>query len=355
MTRTTRTFTLMIALLLAANAAFASWYDDYDAGLTAARKGQWSTVVDKMTRAIGGNGNENNKARTYGAIFINYHPYYYRGIANINLGRYEQAISDLEKTSGAGELDLGRVEDMIQRAKTKLADNNAPAPTPEPVIPRPVVTPPVAAPATPSAPAIDPAMRQRAQSAISNATQRLTAAQQRRATGSAQYQQAVTALTDARTRAAGARSNNDLEQVIAVAENAALYADSAMAAAVAATTPRPVTPAPTTVPRPTAAADAVLSDYRVELRRALQSYFDGDFETATERFQSLTRKMPNSGWVWAFYGASQYSLGAFELDDRQKKAAIESFRKARQYRKWNGGLPEKYFSRRIRRVFETAG
>ena len=354
MTRTQRTALTAVVLLLAATAAFASWYDDYDAGLTAARKGQWSTVVDKMTRAISGNGNENNKARTYGAIFINYHPYYYRGIANMNLGRYEQAISDLEKTSGGGELDLGRVEDMIQRAKTKLADNNTPAPTPEPVAPRPTPTPtPVTPTPVPSAPSIDPALRQRAQAAIGNATQRVSAAQQRRATSSPQYQQAVTALADARTRAAGARSNDDLEQVIAVAENAALYADSAAAAV--ASTPGPVnTPAPT-VPRPTAAADAVLSDYKAELRRALQSYFDGDFETAMQRFGTLTRKMPNSGWVWAFYGASQYSLGAFELNDQYKKDAMASFRKAKQFGRWKGGLPEKYFSKRIRRVFETAG
>jgi tetratricopeptide (TPR) repeat protein len=356
MNRTLRTSIVATVLLLVATASFASWYDDYDAGLTAARKGQWSVVVDKMTRAISGNANENNKARTYGAIFINYHPYYYRGIANMNLGRYEQAISDLERTSGAGELDLGRVEDMIQRAKSKLADNNTPAPTPEPVTPRPPVTQPstpTPSQPVPAAPAIDGALRQRAQSAIGNATQRLNAAQQRRATSSPQYQQAMTALADARTRVAGARSNDDLEQAIAVAENAALYADSATAA-VASVTPSPSTPAPV-VPRPSAAADAVLSDYRVALRRALESYFAGDFETATRQFGDLTRKMPNSGWVWAFYGASQYSLGAFELNDQYKKDAMASFRKAKQYRKWNGGLPEKYFSKRIRRVFESAG
>src|ERR1041385_806426 len=82
-------------VFFAASAAFASWYDDYDAGLDAVRKGQWQTVIAKMTAAISGNAKENDKARTYGAIFINYHPYYYRAVAHLNLGHYEQAVADL--------------------------------------------------------------------------------------------------------------------------------------------------------------------------------------------------------------------------------------------------------------------
>jgi tetratricopeptide (TPR) repeat protein len=344
-----------VLLLLSATSAFASWYDDYDAGLSAARKGQWSVVADKMSKAIAGNANENNKARTYGAIFINYHPYYYRGIANLNMGRFEQAINDLEKTSGAGELDLGRVEDMIQRAKTKLEADNTPEPTTPPKQ-TPPVTPPVnntPPPVTPTAPSIDPALRQRAQGAIGTATQKINAAQQRKATASPQYQQAMTALADARTRVAGARNNGDLEQAIASADNAALYADSAMAPTAATNNPPPVNVPPVT--RPTAAVDAVLGDYQVALRKALEAYFAGEFETSTAAFAQLTRKLPTNGWVWAFYGASQYSLGAFELNEQYKKEAMASFRKARQLRTWKGGLPEKYFSKRIRRVFESAG
>src|SRR6187399_2029157 len=92
----------IFCFVAAAGVANASWYDDYEAGVKAARAGNWSVVVDKMTKAIAGNAKEDNKARTYGAIFINYHPYYYRGVAYTNLGKYDQAISDLEKTSGAG-------------------------------------------------------------------------------------------------------------------------------------------------------------------------------------------------------------------------------------------------------------
>ena len=43
---------------------------DYDAGLNAARAGKWQVVIQRMTAAIAGNPKENDKARTYGAIFI---------------------------------------------------------------------------------------------------------------------------------------------------------------------------------------------------------------------------------------------------------------------------------------------
>src|SRR5262249_38594034 len=96
--------------LFTATAAMASWYDDYDAGMNAVRKGQWSVAIQKMTAAIAGNSKENDKARTYGAIFISYHPYYYRGIAYYNTGKYEQAIADLERAEGIGEENLGSIE-----------------------------------------------------------------------------------------------------------------------------------------------------------------------------------------------------------------------------------------------------
>lgn len=348
-----RSLILTLILLALAMPALASWYDDYDAGLKAARSGQWSVVADKMSKAIAGNGSENNKARTYGAIFINYHPYYYRGVANLNLGRYEQAVSDLEKASSPGEVDLGSIDSLIQRAKSKMEDNT-PEPTPVQPRPTPVNPPPTQTVApTPTGPVIDNALRQRAQNAINNANGRLAAAQQRKATASPQYSQAVQALADARTRAAGARSNSDLEQAIAVADNASLYADSAQAATVASVVPPNVTPAP--VPRPTSAADAVLSDYKPMLRNALENYFAGDFDNAARGFEQLTRKLPNNGWIWAFLGASQYSIYAFEADDQYKQAALDSFKKAKRYRKWSNGLPEKYFSKRIRKVFASAG
>ena len=76
-----------LAILLPAGAAMASWYDDYDAGIKAIRAGSWSAAVQRMSAAISAHDRENNSRRTYSAIFINYHPHYYRGVAYLNLGK----------------------------------------------------------------------------------------------------------------------------------------------------------------------------------------------------------------------------------------------------------------------------
>jgi tetratricopeptide (TPR) repeat protein len=350
--RATRTSTIVLALLLAASAALASWYDDYDEGLTAARKGQWSIVIQRMTAAINSNSKETDKAKTYGTIFINYHPYYYRGVAYLNTGKYEQAVSDFERATGVGPEDLGSIETLMSRAKTKLAQATAPQPEPQPQpvapAPRTVVPAPVPMPVQPAAPVIDPAIRQQAAAAISQAKVHITAAQQRKAGNTTQYNQAMQALTDAINRSTTPRSNDDLNTAIALANNAVTYADLAP-------TPGAPTPQPTAIlTRPTQASALVLADSSHRVRDALESYFRGDFGEASTKFQRLSGEMPTNGWIWAFLGASQYSQYAFEADDSYKSAAMESFRKAKNLRKWNGGLPQRYFSKKIRKVFDSA-
>lgn len=353
---------LSIALLLAfiATSAFASWYDDYDAGITAANKGQWSVVIQKMSAAIAGHPKEGDKERTYGAIFITYHPYYYRGVAYLNTGKFEQAVSDFEKTSGPGDTNLGDLNALMQRAKTKLEAASAappPEPTPQPQIaqrpaPQPAAPSPVPVPAGPS---IDPALRQRVQAAIASANASLGNARNRKAASSPQYSQAMQALADANAKANTAKSNDELNAALASAQNASLFADSALAPGAPPSAKPPVQTA-SAVPRPVVAADMALSDYRSQLRNALTNYFAGEFDTAARGFESLSKSMPNNGWVWAFLGASRYSQYAFEADDNYKSQAVEAFRRAKtspNFRK--GGLPEKYFSKRIRKFFNTLG
>lgn len=346
-----RSLAVLLFTLALASTASASWYDDYDEGLAAARAGNWNTVITKMSAAIKGNPTENNKARTYGAIFINYHPYYYRGVAYLNVGRYEQAISDLERTSGAGPENLGSIGELLERAKKQLAATSAPEP--EPVRPDPApARPAVVTPPQPVVPQIDPALRQRASAALGSAKQKLQQAQQRRASTSAQYAQAMNLFTDATTRNASARSNDDLNAIIAMAENAGNLAELAQPPSV----PEPVTPSPIPAPtKPAIMTEAVLEDYKQQLRRALEDYFNGEFEESSRQFADLSRKLPTNAWIWAFLGASQYSQYAFEADERYRTAALRSFRRAKQLRTWKGGLPDKYFSRRIRRAFNEEG
>jgi tetratricopeptide (TPR) repeat protein len=365
--------TLAVALLtlaLFASVAEASWYDDYDAGLAAAKKGRWNDVVAKMSAAIKGNGKEGDRVRTYGMLTINYHPYYYRGVAYLQTGRYDEAIADLERTSGPGPENLGSLDTLMDRAKKMQAAASEPEPEParpEPAAVRPaptvtattppVTTPPVTVPAVPQA---DPALRQRAAAAINEAKQKLAQAQQRRATGSPQFIEAQNALTEAVRRNRDARTNDDFNAVIQSASSAGDFADlaNAPAAAVptlATTTPTPLNPAPV-VPRPSAATTVVIDEHADEVRQALEQYFAGEFEEAAKRFEQLTRKMPNNGWIYAFLGASLYSRYAFEADDAYRLGALKAFSEAKRLRKWTGGLPEKYFSKRIRKAFsETAG
>jgi len=341
-----------VVLLFAANAAMASWYDDYDAGTTAANKGQWSVVIQKMTAAINAHPKESDHERTYGAIFINYHPYYYRGVGYLNTGKYEQAISDFEKTSGPGEINLGGLGELMQRAKTKLEAASTPAPAPEPVpAPQPRIVPtPVPVAPVPAAPAIDPALRQRVAAAIGAANASLGNARTRKAASSPLYAQAVTAIADANAKFNTAKSNDELNAALASAQNAQTFADSAVPPGAT-----PVQVATATQPKTVAASAAVFSDYMPQLRSALQNYFNGEFETAAGQFESLTKKLPNNGWLWAFLGASRYSQYAFEGDESYKAQAVTAFKNAKTYRKWNNGLPDRYFSKRIRKFFSTMG
>jgi hypothetical protein len=176
----------------------------------------------------------------------------------------------------------------------------------------------------------------------------MNAAQGRKANGAPQFSQGAQYLADANSRNATARSNDDLNAVIASADNATMMFDAAPAPGA------PPAPMPVPIqPKATAAASTVLADYQPILRRALRNYFNGEFEIAAKDFESLSQQLPKNGWVWAFLGASQYSQYAFEADEAYRRRALDSFKKAKQYGRRD--LPEKYFSRRIRRAFENAG
>jgi tetratricopeptide (TPR) repeat protein len=359
----------VLCMVVGSGIALATWYDDYEAGIKAVRAGQWSAVIQKMTSAINQKGKENNKERAYGTLFENYHPFYYRAVAYLNTGQYDKAIADLDKSSGPGEEDLGSIENLHGRAQLKL-DQRSPAASPEPgptptqtqpaqpppVQTRPPVVPPAvttqpAAPA-PSVPALDPAARQRADAAIAKANQRLKAAQGRHATEAPSYRQATQNLADANLRRASAKTTDEFNQIAALAENAAVFADSSQTQIAAVPAPVPRAGAP----KPAAATDIVLDDAKKRVRHALEQYFNGDFDTAATELDKLANgDMKSNGMVWAFLGASQYSIYAFEADPQYRDAARRSFARARQLRPSlaRTGLPDRYFSRRIRNFFKT--
>jgi hypothetical protein len=179
--------------------------------------------------------------------------------------------------------------------------------------------------------------------AINSARESLAGARNRKAGSSQQYQQAVNALAEANQKVATAKTNEDLRASLASANNAKMYADSAVSA-----------PVPTPPTKTVVATGEVLGDTAKRLRTALENYFSGEFETAADQFTRLSQDMPRNGWIWAFLGAAQYSRYAFEADEAYKSQAMQSFKNAKRYGRWKNGLPQKYFSKRIRRVFDRA-
>jgi tetratricopeptide (TPR) repeat protein len=341
----TRLITLLVlCTALSAGVALASWYDDYDAGLNAIKAGQWKTAVDKMTSAIAGRKDESNNIRTYGTIFINYHPYYYRAVAYINLGQYQKAIADLEQTSGPGAIDRGSIDTLMAQAKKGAETPAVVTETVKPPVTNTVAPPPVQ-------PTIDNALRARARAALDQAKTHLQSAQQRNATNTPAYQSAQDQYIKANSRWASAKTNDDLTQIVTEADNISLLADSAVVT-IATSTTATQPPPPPIHDKPGVVTQSVLGPTSRRLRQALENYFNGDFDEATQGFESLSRDLPRNGWIWAFLGASQYSQYAFEGGDSYKVAAMNSFRKARTYGKWKNGLPDKYFSRRIRNAFK---
>lgn len=347
MTRARLSFAFAIAVLLFASSASAEWFDDYNAGIAAAKKEQWDTVVAKMSAAIAKKPKEGEKERTYGVQFIAYHPYYYRGVAYYELGQYQKAIDDLDKATGVGELKLASAESIQMKAQQKIAAASTPATPTQP-------TATVAqTPVTPAQPTVDPLLeqaKQRANTLIAQADRSRAQAQQQNAASLApgQYVKATEAFADAKTRAASARSASDWQRVGNLADNARGLFEASVAQAQVAIAKQQGKPAQAT--------EAVLGDTKSRVVRALDAYFKGDFSTSSREFQKLaSNELKNNAMIWAFLGAAQYSQ--YYLDGEAspvaRRTAETSFRTAKQLRRGLKELPSEYFSPRIRRFYRN--
>ena len=75
----THTFALaaIAFLLLSSSAVLAqTWYDSYADGVAAAKKQNWTVVIQKMNDAISKKSSEGRKEKTSVTMFIGYFPYY---------------------------------------------------------------------------------------------------------------------------------------------------------------------------------------------------------------------------------------------------------------------------------------
>lgn len=331
---TPRRFLVTAALLLAATTALADWIDDYEDGLKAAQKKDWAVVVQKMTAAIAKKPKENPRERTYGTQFIPYHPYYYRGVAYFNLGEFEKALADLGKAEGVGRVQLGSAESMADRARAQLASASSTQSPVKPPDPIPVV------------PAVDPAVRRRAEALIADAEKRLNdaRAQQAETFAAAQYRDANQRLLNARNRSASAETTADWQAALDDADRAVRLFDAAMATA--------RTKRQENEDNPVIVAEDLVAKRRTEVRQALEPYFDGNFSLAATRLEKLTVKDGDNAMLWAFLGAAHYYNYYLGSGENSRRKATTAFQRARVLRP-NLTLNENYFSARVRTFYKN--
>jgi len=354
-------FALMLLILVTPVASGKEFHESYEEGVKAARGGDWNTVIQKMTEAISKKPGEGKKVKFYGVVFRPYFPFYYRGVAHLKLNRPAEAAADLQKATGVGELDLGSVESNLEKARaaagggtgTAGGTGTPPTTTREPGVPP--VNPPTntTGPRTttppPVNPSIDPALgvnRTRAESMLRDADRRMAQARAGKAESFAakDFASGQRLLTEARTRAADAESAADWNEVFGTADRSKRAFDLAIS-----TAEMQATSISTSSGK---AAEEALASTKTRLQRALDDYFTGNFKDSSRELEKLVRDQPRNAMIWAFLGASQYSVWYLsgEENPEPRRAAENAFRQALK-EKPNLQLDSRYFSPRIRKFF----
>ncbi len=100
---------LMVILLgLACTARADQWNESYEKGQAALREQRYREAVAFFTDAIEQKPDSRANARTYGVRFIDYFPYFYRGLAHAHLGETGPALADFQKEDRIGEVYSGK-------------------------------------------------------------------------------------------------------------------------------------------------------------------------------------------------------------------------------------------------------
>ena len=104
-----RTAVYLVILLVgfACCARADQWNESYEKGQTALREERFRDAVTLFTDAIDQKPESKANSRTYGVRFIDYFPYYYRGVAHAHLGETALALADFQKEDQIGEVYNG--------------------------------------------------------------------------------------------------------------------------------------------------------------------------------------------------------------------------------------------------------
>ncbi len=138
-------FIALAFLFISSHAVAASgpWYAVYERALQAQAEGKWQESINLLKEAATLRPDSKSKARTYGLRFINYLPYYYMGIAYINLDKKQDALRSFQQEAEKSEIQNAPDElEAMQKFMANLtgdrpitlADKQPPA-TAQPAIP----------------------------------------------------------------------------------------------------------------------------------------------------------------------------------------------------------------------------
>ena len=139
-----RTGSLILLLIMLVPSALlrAQWYDSYEKGREAVKKGQWQQGVAHLTEALDAEPDSKANKKTYGFVFIDYFPYLYRGMAYYRLGDMVNARADLEKAKSEGAIEdaqrdkeahslLAEYLGLLQKPATHTAQQKPPQNPPQ--------------------------------------------------------------------------------------------------------------------------------------------------------------------------------------------------------------------------------
>ena len=145
------TFGLLTAVLLAQG----RWQPPYDEGLKAFNRQDWTTAIDRLTRAVAQDPKPDKNKPSDGPDGAPYFPYVYLAYAHLKAGHLPEAEANFQK-SNAQEKDLPKKEaDLRTNGQAELSRLNQLANAPKPV-PTPVTTPAAPPPGIASSPAKPP-------------------------------------------------------------------------------------------------------------------------------------------------------------------------------------------------------
>jgi hypothetical protein len=150
-------------LLLSARPAVAEeWYEAYQAGVAALKRGDHARAAERLGRAIALRPEPGRNVVTYGTNFeARYYPYLYLAEACLALGRLEKAREALEASATWAREPAGdrqKLQAQLEAALPRQPSASAAAPTPPAPIPSavPPLETPIPSPATSASPASSP-------------------------------------------------------------------------------------------------------------------------------------------------------------------------------------------------------